>query len=259
MEFPYWGLFFSLLLLTVPLTVFWRLGGGLLRSSAVAVGRMTVQLLFVAIYMEWLYALNSIAADLLWMVLMTAVAAFSLVRHSCLSWKKLLLPVAGGLFASAVLVGLYLLVAVMRPAKLTDTHWIVPVFGLLLSGVQSVGKAVLEAFYSGLRHNPTRYYFLLGNGASHREAVLPFIKGALQKGYAPLLASVSVVGIATMPDMMMGAMLGGVKPATAAVWQVGIVAGILAAPVVFTAVALYLADGLTFDRCGRLRNIFRQD
>ncbi len=259
MEFPYWGLFFSLLLLAVPLAVFWRLGGGMLRSSAVAVGRMAVQLLFVGIYMEWLYALNSLAADLLWMVLMTATAAFSLVRHSCLSWKKLLLPVAGGLFASAVLVGIYLLVAVMHPAKLTDTHWTVPVFGLLLSGVQSVGKAVLEAFYSGLRHNSARYYFLLGNGASHREAVLPFVKGALQKGYAPLLASVSVVGIATMPDMMMGAMLGGVAPATAAVWQTGILAGILAAPVVFTAVVLYLADGLAFDRCGRLRNVFRQD
>lgn len=257
MEFPYWGLFFSLLLLAVPLAAFWHLGSGMLRTSAVAVGRMAVQLLLVAVYMGWLYAANSLVADLLWMVLMTAAAAFSLVNHSSLSWKKLLLPVASGLFTSVVLVGLYLLVAVMRPAKLLDTHWLVPVFGLLLSGGQGVGKAVMEAFYSGLRHNSAQYYYLLGNGATHREAILPFIKGALQKGYAPLLASVSVVGIATMPDMMMGTMLGGVPPATAAVWQLGIMAGILAAPVVFTVVVLYLADGITFDRCGRLRSIFQ--
>lgn len=259
MEFPYWGLFFSLLLLAAPLAVFWRLGGGMLRSSAVAIGRMAVQLLFVAIYMEWLYALNSIAADLAWMVLMTAAAAFSLVSHSCLSRKKLLLPVAGGLFASVVLVGLYLLVAVMRPAKLTDTHWTVPVFGLLLSGVQSVGKAVLEAFYSELRRNSGLYSYLLGNGASHKEAILPFLRDALKKGYAPLVANVSVAGIVTMPGMMMGAMLGGVGPGFAAVWQIGIAACVFAAPIVFTAVVLYLADNRVFDRYGRLRNVFNED
>ncbi len=259
MEIPYWGLFFSLLLFAVPFAVFFRLDRDLLRSSAVAVGRMTIQLLLVAVYMRWLYGCNSMVLDATWMVLMTAAAAFSIANRSCLRWQKLLLPVAAGLFVSVVLACVYMLVAVVRPANITNTSCIVPVFGLLLSGVQSVGKAVLEAFYSELRRNSGLYFYLLGNGASHKEAILPFLRDALKKGYAPLVANVSVAGIVTMPGMMMGAMLGGVGPGFAAVWQIGIAACVFAAPIVFTAVVLYLADNRVFDRYGRLRNVFNED
>lgn len=258
MEIPYLGLLFSLLLFAVPFAVFFRLDKGLLRSSAVAVGRMTVQLLLVAVYMRWLYACNSVAVDAVWMVLITAAAAFSLTSHSGLQRGKLLLPVAGGLLVSVLLVCVYLLLAVVRPADMTSVHCIVPVFGLLLSGVQSVGKTVLEAFYSSLQRNSEQYSYLLGNGASHKEAILPFLRDAMKKGYAPLVANASVAGIATMPGMMMGAMLGGVGPGVAAVWQMGVVAGVFAAPVVFTAVALYLADSRVFDRYGRLRDVFNK-
>lgn len=259
MEIPYLPLLFSLLLFAVPFAVFFRLDKGLLRSSAVAVGRMTVQLLLVAVYMRWLYGCNSLVADAVWMALMTAAAAFSLTNHSGLHWRRLLLPVAGGLFVSVVLACVYLLLAVASPADMTAARCLVPVFGLLLSGVQSVGKTLLDAFYSGLRRNSGLYCYLLGNGASHKEAVLPFLRDALKKGYAPLVANVSVAGIATMPGMMMGAMLGGAGPGTAAVWQIGVVGGVFAAPVIFTAVVLYLADSRVFDRYGRLQDVFSKD
>jgi putative ABC transport system permease protein len=259
MNFSYWGLFFSLLLFAVPLALFFRLGGGLLRSSAVAVCRMAVQLLLVGVYMEWLFAWHNTIVNLIWLALMAAVASLSILHNARLRPKVLLIPVVIGLFVAVLVVGFYLLVAVLRPTHILDTCFLVPVFGLLLGGVQSVGKAILETFYSSLQSDADSYYYLLGNGASHREALRPFFKDALQKAYAPLVANVAVAGLATMPNMMMGAMLGGTAPHVAVVWQIGVVAGVFAASLLFAVVVLRLSDGRAFDGYGRLRSVFRKD
>lgn len=259
MDISYLGLALSLLLFAVPCALLWRIGGGLLRTLAVSVVRMAVQLLFVAFYMKWLFAANSVALDLLWVLAFTAVATVSVAVRSSLRLRHLFLPIGAGLLVPSLLVGLYLLVGVVRPASVVDAHCLVPVVGLLLSGIQGVCVAAFGAYYSSLRSGSQLYHYLLGNGATHREAVAPFLKAAVGKALAPMVANLSSVGLVSMPGMMMGAMLGGVAPGVAVVWQMGVFGGVLASSVLAVLLALHLADSRVFDQCGRLRHILRDD
>ena len=85
----------------------------------------------------------------------------------------------------------------------------------------------LTTFFSSLKQKRELYYFLLTNGGSRRQALQPFINEALVKGLNPMLASMSVMGLISLPGMMTGQILSGIDPLVAVRYQIMIMATIL--------------------------------
>ena len=54
----------------------------------------------------------------------------------------------------------------------------------------------LNTYYSGLKREQQLYRYLLGNGATKAEAQAPFIRQAIIKSFSPLIANISVMGLA---------------------------------------------------------------
>ncbi|RKX36713.1 MAG: ABC transporter permease, partial [Verrucomicrobia bacterium] len=66
-------------LMLLPLAVFFYLQLGIIRSTLLALGRMTVQLLFVGLYLKYLFQLNNPFVSLLWLAVMMVVANVSIL------------------------------------------------------------------------------------------------------------------------------------------------------------------------------------
>jgi putative ABC transport system permease protein len=55
---------------------------GIVRDSLWAVTRMSVQLLLVGLYLRYVFEWNSLWINLLWVLIMTAVAAWTTLRQA---------------------------------------------------------------------------------------------------------------------------------------------------------------------------------
>ena len=111
----------------------------------------------------------------------------------------------------------------------------------------------LSTYLSALKADEQQYEFLRGNGTNHLQAVLPFVRRALQQVFAPTAANLSVMGLYAMPLLLCGIFIAGVAPINAFVVTLQLIFGCLAASVIALAVTLWLADRQLFDKFGKLQ------
>ncbi len=80
----------------------------------------------------------------------------------------------------------------------------------------------------------------LALGATPRQAVLPFLPGAVREALLPAVDQTRTTGLVTLPGAFVGSLAGGASPADAARFQLAVLAGILAAQAVSAVVLLRL-------------------
>ena len=245
----------GLLLTAVPLYVFYRLKTPLLSQAAIALVRMTVQMALIGVYLHYLFTWNNAWINILWVVVMVIVASFTALKRTRLRWQTALLPLAAGFFCSAMVVGLYFLFIVLRLSNPFDSRYFIPIMGILLGNMLSVAVVTLTSYYDSLCRETPLYYYLLGNGATHMEAITPFLKKAVEKGFAPVIANMAVMGLVALPGTVTGQILGGSAPGIAIKYQIMIIAITISASMISMALTIYLADRKSFDECGRITHV----
>lgn len=256
MDITILGLVAGLLLLAIPLYAFHRFGAPLIKSTLVAATRMVVQLLLIALYLKYLFEWNSWWINLLWAMVMVLVAAFTAQRRTKLKMSVILLPICIGFFSAALVVGLYFLVIVLRLGNPFDARYFIPIMGILMGNMLGINFLGLSTYYEGLRREISLFKYLLGNGATHIEAVTPFVRQALQKAFTPCIVNMAVIGIISLPDTMTGQILGGSMPGIAVKYQIMIVIITFSSSMLSFIISLALSDKKSFDSLGRLKDIF---
>ena len=240
-------------LMLVPLAVFFYLRLGLIRDTLLALGRMTVQLLFVGLYLKYLFQLNNPLASLLWVALMLLVANLSILNKAGLKrgpffWRSLVGVAGSTLFAG----GWFILVAI-RPEPIHDARYMVPIIGMILGNCLRSNVLSLERFYSGIRKNENEFMTYLMLGATLREATRPYLRDAVKAAVNPSIATIATMGIVSLPGMMTGQILGGAMPMEAIKYQIGIMACIFTAMVLASFINILLSLPIAFDDHQRLR------
>lgn len=244
-------------LAAIPAYLLWRISKALLAKVATSVACSAVQLAVVGLYVGWLYSSGSFFPKVAWLLLVAVVATAHGARCEGMRMRATLLPLLGSLFVCTLAMSLFLLFAVLRPVDALAARWFVPVAGLLMVASQKVASATLGAFFKGLDAGRQHYEFLLGNGATHFEAVLPYARKAMEEAFAPLLRKVSLSGLVVLPASLMGMLMGGMQPMEAAITLIAITVGGVSTAVLSTMLALYVADRQAFDIYGRLKNVLR--
>ena len=255
-DISYLSMAVGLLLMALPVYFFHRLGARLIQSTVIATVRMVVQLFLIGLYLRYLFEWNSPLVNFAWVLIMVLVATFTAAR---LRLRTIALPLFSGLLATAVVVGLYFLVLVLRLDHPFDARYFVPIMGILMGNMLSVNVIALNTYYDGLQREHHLYYYLLGNGATHLEAITPFARQAVEKSFAPCIANMAVLGIVSLPGTMIGQILGGSAPGIAIKYQMMITAITFSASMLSLMLTLRLADSRSFDVYGRLRNVRRKD
>lgn len=243
-----------LVLLAGPIYLLWRVVPSLLVNVSIALCRSLVQVVLVGVYVGWLYTVDSVWLDLAWLFLLAVAASFLGARREGLSLSAALMPMVSSLFGVSLLVTLYVLLLIIRPEDALTAHWFVPVAGLIIGGAQDVAISTLSSYHKLLSSQFQRYEYLLGNGATHFEAVQPLLRRAVESALQPLCRSLAMLGVVALPAAMLGMLLGGMKPMEAALLLVVLLIGMVSATLLSTALTLFLADRRAFDVYGRLRH-----
>ncbi len=252
-----WRLAASYLLLAVPLGIMLWLRLPMLSQALIAVVRMTLQLLFIGFYLQFVFDLNSLWVTGAWGLVMIVVADVSIARGCGLRMRRL----GGGLFL-ALLAGtvvpllFFVLLVVQGPAAL-DAQYVIPICGMILGNCLRADIVGIRTFYQSLWNNEKAYLLTLAQGASLKEALLPFIREAWQTALAPTVASIATIGLVSLPGMMTGVILGGGNPMTAIKYQIAIMIAIFAGTAMTVILAIWLTAFNNFTPRGTLdRDLF---
>lgn len=243
------------ILLAIPLLIFSYYKTGMSRPALIAVARMTVQLLLVGLYLQYIFYLNSPVINLLWVALMIIIASYTVLKRSGLRVRRFLWPVLFAMTLSILFVDFYFLVIVLQLDYLLDARFLISISGMLIGNCLSINVMGLTVFYEGLEKNKITYEFSLANGATQEEALRPFIKNALQKALNPLIATTSVVGLISLPGMMTGQILGGSNPAVAIKYQIMIMLTIFVSALLTVVLSILVSNRFVFDEFNRLKKV----
>ncbi|WP_260865062.1 ABC transporter permease [Shewanella sp. KCT] len=225
-----------------------KLGGEMLLAAA----RMTAQLLLVGFYLKFLFSLESLWVNLLWLSVMLLVGASAILGGARLPKARLMLPLLFSLSLSLLPLLALLLLALLQPTPLYQAQYMIPLAGMLLGNSLSGNILALQRLFNAFEEKQEDYQGRLALGATPWQAAFPFIQGALQQALAPSIAAMGTMGLVTLPGMMTGQILGGSDPLVAVKYQVVIMLAILVMLSLSVASALSLAVRQCLNHSGKL-------
>ncbi|PKG58316.1 ABC transporter permease [Shewanella sp. GutDb-MelDb] len=253
MDISWWQLASFMIILVVPVGIERYFKLGLSKEMLSAVARMMVQLVLVGVYLQYLFELNSLSVNLLWLLLMLLIGASAIVSKAKLSRKLLYLPVLAGLSLGLFPVLWLMIVYLLAPEPLYSAQYLIPAAGMLLGNCLSGNIVALQRLFGAFEDRKTEYEGALALGATAYQAALPFVQSAMQQSFAPILASMATTGLVTLPGMMTGQILGGVDPLIAIKYQIVILVAIFVTLTVSVSSSLLLSIKTAITINGRVR------
>ncbi len=210
----------SALLIGVNLALSFLLRLALGKQLLIAALRMTVQLLLVGLVLEWIFSVRQplpILAMALVMATLAGVAAVNRTkrRFPGIYWNSLV----SILVASFVVTGLALN-GILRVDPWFDPQYLIPLLGMVLGNALTGISLGLDRLMEGCVQNRAFIESLLSLGASRWEAAHREVKEALRTGMIPVINSMMIMGVVSLPGMMTGQILAGADPVDAVRYQV---------------------------------------
>jgi ABC-type iron transport system FetAB permease component len=249
-----------LLLIAASLSLFWytdrRLLPVILRSFGLALLR-----LIVAGCCVWLLWHN----DRWWLSLLTIIAIFAIFsfqlstspaaksgafiasqsgnpQSSILNflsplWRMVLVMVAAMVIAVAVVSGLLM---VCIPTRL-----FLPVAMILAAGIHWPLAEAMRAYNASLSYTKEHRIFLLANGATHLESLLPSVRRGLRAALTPLLKRQTATASLLGPMLFWGMLIAGASVATALLYTVLLTFATFATALLTIVLAIAIYDRMT--------------
>jgi putative ABC transport system permease protein len=247
------------LILIIPILISLSLKMGSTKSILVAVLRMTIQMGVLGLYLEYIFQLHNIWVNFGWVLFMIAIANFTINRNAGLKTKKFFPVIFIGMVLGAFFViGVFIMIAI-RPQPFYDARYIIPVSGMVIGNCMRANVIAFERFYSSIQKNEKEFLTYLLMGASLKEATLPYLREAVKPAMAPTIATISTLGLVSLPGMMTGQILGGSPPILAIKYQIGVMISIFTAILISTVVNLLISLKISFNEYLILRkDLFRK-
>jgi len=235
-------------LLLIPLCICYVLKIAVIKEFFTAVVRMSVQLALVALYLGFIFRINSLWVNLLWILFMICIADASILRSSGLRLSRFFPVLFAGIAVGTLLVVGVLVFLAVRPEPLYDARYLIPVTGMVLGNCLRANVISLERFYATIRKNEKEFLTYLLMGATLSEAILPYLREALKAALAPTITTMATLGLVSLPGMMTGQILGGSDPAVAIKYQIAIMIAIFTATVITAAINIGFSLRTSFNR-----------
>ena len=229
----------SLLAINAVVSLLLKLG--LARQIAVSSIRMTIQLAILGLILKQIFDL-SIASPVLGLAaLMTVIAGISAVRRIDIGFRSIYPTAVFAVWASSWLVTGVTILLIVRPQPWYSPQVVIPLLGMVLGNSLTGISLGLERFLKELRSRRGEVEALLTLGATRWESCRAPFASATRAAMIPILNTMSVAGIVSIPGMMTGQLLAGAPPIQAVQYQVMIMFVIAAAIALGVVIALAIS------------------
>lgn len=252
---PGWiGVLAAIGMLLIPLGMMAHQRIPLIRQALVAVLRMTVQLLLVGLYLQWVFELDRWWITLPWLLVMVSAATVSTLRGSGLRARLLIMAAAPALLLGTAIPLFWFIGLVLRNPNVLEARYAIPVAGMILGNCLRANIVGIRDFYQQIRKDRKAYLLTLAQGATLCEAVCPYLRHSFQAAVAPTIATMMTIGVVSLPGMMTGVILGGADPVVAIRYQIGIMLAIFTGTTITVPMAIYFSLRRCFDGYGLLHD-----
>ena len=258
MNVSFLGISIVILLLCIPAYIIFTYKLNLLNKFAMSVVKMFAYMVLTGVFLYYISLWNSVLINILWMIFMAVIAAIISVSKARLSMNKLFFPSFVGALSVVIVMGLAILFAVFSFKNMFDARYMIPIAGFLAGSMIESNSKSLETYYAGLKNHNAIYYYLLGNGATHNQAVSYFVKRALERSMIPTLSKMAYILLGVTPLVLWSMMLAGTTVIDAVFFQILILSAMLAAAPVSLLITLALARGYFFVAYGQLKIIKKE-
>ena len=254
-----WNLAAGYLLLIIPFAILLWARVPVVGKAAIAVVRMTLQLLFVGLYLQIVFKLDKPWLSGLWVLVMIIVADFSILRNSGLRFRKLAVPLFASLLVGIAIPLLYFVGLILWRPNVLEARFVIPIGGMILGNCLRSDVIGLRKFFQSIRSGEKAFQQQLADGATLAEATKPYLTAALHEAVAPMIASMATIGLVSLPGMMTGVILGGADPRVAVMYQIAIMITIFTGACTTIFLAILLSRKISFNAYGLLnRDIFKK-
>ena len=248
-EIPSWGaVAVSGLLVVVAVAIASWQRLGISRDMLVASLRAFVQLLAVGAVLAWLFRNAGIAGALLWIAIMTVVAA----NESRTRGRGMPRAFVSSLLGIGVGTLLTLGVLVAGGVISTEPQVLVPIGGMVVSGAMQAASLTLSSLRRSAVDDRPAVEAALSLGLGPREAFARQLRSAVRTALVPAVDSTKIVGLISLPGTMTGLIIAGVEPLEAIRYQIIVMYMLLAAWAVSSLVTARAAERWLFDDAERL-------
>jgi putative ABC transport system permease protein len=188
--------------------------------------RTIVQLLLVGLVLHWIFSDQPWYYVLGMILLMTLTAGISAVRRCERRYRGVWLDSLISMWASSWIVGAMGIFAVIQVPRHGQGHlwydpqYCIPLMGMILGNTLNGITLGWDRFGDELTHRRDQIETLLALGGTRWEAAVTAIRTAVRTGMIPIINSMMVVGIVSLPGMMTGQMVTGMPPIQAVKYQI---------------------------------------
>jgi putative ABC transport system permease protein len=220
-ELTYWQVALAALLILVNGAISLALRLGMERTLAWASLRTILQLWLIGWVLGRVFAVDRWYVVLAMLVAMTVVAGIAAGQRNKRRFRGIWFNTIVSLWAASWLVTAYAMIVVVQ-----DTgHWcrpqyVIPLMGMVLGNSLNGTSIGLNSLTDTLVSHRDQVEMALALGASRWEAARAPIQHAVRTGMIPIINSMMVVGIVSLPGMMTGQLLSGTDPIEAVKYQI---------------------------------------
>ncbi len=193
---------------------------GLERKLALAAVRTVVQLLLIGLVLQWIFHTDRWYVVLGLMSAMTLIAGLSAVGRAGRLYRGIHLDAIVSMWASSWLITAVALFAIVQVQPWYQPRYAIPLLGMILGNTLNGISLGLDRLGEELHSRRDRIETLLALGATRWEAAREAVQQAVRTGMIPIINSMMVVGLVSLPGMMTGQLLAGAPPMQAVRYQI---------------------------------------
>lgn len=206
---------------------------GLEGSLILAAGRAVIQLAVVGYILAVIFA-PPLSPILILFVLGVLVMISAIVTRNRISQKLPLPGIVGSLLITTLVTVAYVQLIVVQPQVWYEPRFLIALGAIVLSQAMNAAAISGERLFNTLKSNPLEIETRLSLGATPAQAIEPYRKDAIRAGVLPVINAMSIVGLATIPEIVSGQLLGGAEPIQAIAFQIVILFMVLFATLLVT-------------------------
>lgn len=215
-----WQVGLAALLVLVNAAVSLALRLGMERRLLVAAVRTVGQLALIGLVLDWVFAVGRVEIVLVLMTVMVLIAGLAAVRRTERRYPGIWLNSIVSMWASSWIIAAIALFGIVRVRPWYDPQYAIPLLGMILGNTLNGISLGLDRLTEELRSRRDQVDTLLALGATRWEAAQEPVRRSVRTGMIPIINSMMVVGIVSIPGMMTGQLLAGVDPLSAVEYQI---------------------------------------
>jgi putative ABC transport system permease protein len=220
-ELTYWQVGLAVLLLLVNGVISLALQLRMERQLLWAGARTVVQLLLVGLVLKWVFQLERWYIVLSLAAFMTLVAGVTAARRNDRRFPGMWLNAVVSVWSSSWLVTAFAMFAVLQGVeKWYQPQYVIPLLGMVLGNTLNGISVGLSTFTEALHNRRDEVESQLCLGATRWEAARKPVQRAVRTGMIPIINSMMVVGLVSLPGMMTGQLISGMTPMEAVKYQI---------------------------------------